>query len=311
MLTIIDFKTADPLLDWSELTQAIRDGHDLPKAKIGDLFLENNSDTMLTRAAWIDGLGNAVKVANVFPGRKNTVDGAINGAMAIFDNEIGSIKAFIDFHLVTKWKTVGDSLLASQCLARSEVNTILIVGAGTVASALIAGYGSVYKDATFKVWNRTYSNAVRLAKKYSNRFNILAVEDLESAVRSADIISCATMSSTAIVKGIWLSPGSHLDLIGAYRPDMREADDDAFRIGKIFVDSRQTTINHIGELIFPIERSVITKDAIIADFYDLSQGKFCRSCDDEITVFKNGGGAHLDLMTAVYILRKWKELHRT
>ena len=105
-----------------------------------------------------------------------------------------------------------------------------------------------------------------------------------------------------VIRGEWLRPGTHLDLIGAYRPDMREVDDGALLRAKIFVDSRSTTIDHIGELKDPIARGVLTPNQIVADFYDIATGKFRRDSADQITIAKNGGGAHLDLMTARYIL---------
>ena len=106
-----------------------------------------------------------------------------------------------------------------------------------------------------------------------------------------------------MIRGEWLRPGQHLDLIGAYRPDMREVDDTALERATIFVDSRATTIHHIGELIAPLKSGAITESDVIADFYDLKAGTFSRRTDDEITIAKNGGGAHLDLMTADYIVR--------
>ena len=133
--------------------------------------------------------------------------------------------------------------------------------------------------------------------------NLTVVTDLENAVRRADIIVTATMSTTPLIKGEWLQPGQHLNMIGAYRPDMREADDTALERARIFVDSYDTTIGHIGELKIPIEAGVIAKTDLVADYYDM--GAFKRASDDEITLFKNGGGAHLDLMTSRYILQKW------
>jgi ornithine cyclodeaminase/alanine dehydrogenase-like protein (mu-crystallin family) len=121
-------------------------------------------------------------------------------------------------------------------------------------------------------------------------------------VNAADIITCATMTTTPIIRGEWLRPGQHLDLIGAYRPDMREADDEVLRRGRLFVDARHTTIGHIGEVMIPMEAGVIgeeTSSPITTTFpAALSPG----GSEDEITVFKNGGGAHLDLMCARYIL---------
>ena len=112
------------------------------------------------------------------------------------------------------------------------------------------------------------------------------------------------MTTTPIIKGAWLQPGTHLDLIGAYRPDMREVDDEALNRARLFVDSFDTTIGHIGEIKIPLETSAITRDHIIADYYDLDA--FTRQTEDEITICKNGGGAHLDLMTSRYILSRWQ-----
>ncbi len=110
------------------------------------------------------------------------------------------------------------------------------------------------------------------------------------------------MSTDPVIDGAWLQPGQHLDLIGAYRPDMREANDTALTRATIFVDSRDTTLDHIGELKIPLSQGVIGRDAVRADYYDLPGGAFTRDSDDQITLFKNGGGAHLDLICARYIL---------
>ncbi|MGI9359806.1 MAG: ornithine cyclodeaminase family protein, partial [Paracoccaceae bacterium] len=135
--------------------------------------------------------------------------------------------------------------------------------------------------------------------------NVSATDNLETAVRNADIISCATMSKEPIINGDWLMPGQHIDLIGAYRPDMREVDDLSLRRSSIFVDSYDTTLEHIGELKIPLDQKVISEADILADFYQINN--FKRSSDSEITMFKNGGGAHLDLMVARYILDVWKK----
>jgi ornithine cyclodeaminase/alanine dehydrogenase-like protein (mu-crystallin family) len=121
-------------------------------------------------------------------------------------------------------------------------------------------------------------------------------------VNAADIVTCATMTTTPIIRGEWLRPGQHLDLIGAYRPDMREADDEVLRRGRLFVDARHTTIGHIGEVMIPMEAGVIGEEDILADYYDLSSGGFRAAIRRRDHVFKNGGGAHLDLMCARYIL---------
>ncbi|UOA30661.1 Delta(1)-pyrroline-2-carboxylate reductase [Sulfitobacter sp. DSM 110093] len=296
----ISFDEGEAFLDWIALTDALAAGHGLPKAEIGDTFLYRGKDTLLSRAAWIDGLGIAVKSATIFPGNPDREVPMVNGGVSLFDDETGTLSAIVDFHLVTKWKTAGDSLLAARRLARPDSENILIVGAGTQGRALHAAYSAAFPNARFTVWNRTPKNAEAMAAE----LKINVATDLEQAVRAADIVTSATMSADPLIMGDWLQPGQHIDLIGAYRPDMREVDDSALLKSRVFVDSFDTTVGHIGEINIPLEAGTITRDHLIADYYDL--GAFTRQSDDEITLFKNGGGAHLDLMTARHILERWR-----
>ncbi len=213
----------------------------------------------------------------------------------------GTLEAIVDFHLVTKWKTAGDSITAARRLARPDSRNILIVGAGTVGRSLHDAYSAAFPNAQFTVWNRTTKNAELMA---AERPTLSVATDLEQAVRNADIVTSATMSTKPLIKGEWLQAGQHIDLIGAYRPDMREVDDAALQRSRIFVDSLDTTVRHIGEIKIPTESGVISTDDIVADYYNIKN--FTRQSDNEITLFKNGGGAHLDLMTSRYILDRWR-----
>jgi ornithine cyclodeaminase/alanine dehydrogenase-like protein (mu-crystallin family) len=300
-IPFIPFDAGEAVLDWIGLTDALAAGHTLPKAEIGDTFLYRGDDTLLSRAAWIDGLGIAVKSATVFPGNPAKGTPMINGGLNLYADANGMLEAIVDFHLVTKWKTAGDSLLAARRLARPDSKNILIVGAGNQGRALHAAYRAVFPDAQFTVWNRSAGNAEKMAAETPG---LRVATDLQAAVGVADIITSATMSTDPLIKGDWLQPGQHVDLIGAYRPDMREVDDDAIIRARVFVDSFDTTIGHIGEINIPLETGVIAREHLIADYYD--PGNFNRSSDDEITLFKNGGGAHLDLMTSRYILDRWR-----
>lgn len=299
-IPLIPFEEGQAALDWVGLTDALAAGHSLPRAEIADTFLYRGKDTLLSRAAWIDGLGIAVKSATVFPDNPAQGTPMINGGLNLYADANGTLEAIIDFHLVTKWKTAGDSLLAARRLARSDSRNILIVGAGNQGRALHEAYSAVFPDAMFTVWNRTRGNAEAMAAELPG---LRVADDLEKAVGAADIISSATMSTAPLIKGAWLRPGQHVDLIGAYRPDMREVDDEALLRSQVFVDSFDTTIGHIGEINIPLEAGVITKESLVADYYGLD--KFIRQSDDDITLFKNGGGAHLDLMTSRYILDRW------
>lgn len=287
----------EPRLDWLALTDAIAQAHELPRAEVADTFLYRGEDTLLTRSAWIDGLGLAVKPASIFPGNHGRGVPMINGIVTLLDDVTGELQALVDFHLVTKWKTAGDSLLSARRLARPDARRVLVIGAGKVAESMIEAYRAMIPDADVRIWNRTASAASDLADRVGAR----AVADLEPAVRDAEIIATTTMSKAPVLHGEWVSPGTHVDLIGAYRPDMREADDELLSRARLFVDSRATTIGHIGEIQMPLDAGVIRDSDICADFYDLPAGAYARRSDHEITVAKNGGGAHLDLMTATYI----------
>ncbi|MHA6324690.1 ornithine cyclodeaminase family protein [Roseivivax sp. CAU 1753] len=297
---VIPFAEGEARLDWLGLCAAFEAGHRLPRAEIADTFLYRGGDTLLNRAAWIDGLGIAVKAATIFPGNAEAGKPAVNGAVNLMSDGDGTLEALIDFHLVTKWKTAGDSLFGALKLARPDSRDILIVGAGTVARSLIEAYGAGFPGARFTLWNRSAARAEEMAAEVPG---LRVATDLEAAVARADIIASATMATAPVIRGDWLQPGQHLDLIGAYRPDMREVDDAALRRARIFVDSFETTLGHIGELKIPLEAGVIARDDVLADYY--SPSAFTRA-EDDITLLKNGGGAHLDLMCARYILDAWR-----
>ncbi|WP_370515138.1 ornithine cyclodeaminase family protein [Paracoccus sp. S-4012] len=288
----------EPRLDWLALTDALIAGHRLPRAEVADSFLYRGEDTLLTRSAWIDGLGLAVKPASVFPGNPAQGLPMVNGAVNLLDDATGRLLAIVDFHLVTRWKTAGDSLLSARLLARKDARRVLVIGAGNVAASMVAAYRTLIPEAEVTIWNRTRSAAEALAA----RVGATVADELGAAVRAAEVIATTTMSREPLLRGAWLSPGTHVDLIGAYRPDMREADDEALRRARVFVDSRATTLGHIGEIQDPVDRGVITPNDIVADFYDIASGAYARRSEDEITLAKNGGGAHLDLMTARWIL---------
>ena len=291
-------KEAESLLSWAGLLDAFEAGHRLPKPDIKDLFVYRGQDTILDRATWIDGLGALVKAATVVPGNPARGLPSIHGVVTLFDDITGELTHLVDFHLVTKWKTAGDSLLSARRLARKDAKNILLVGAGAVARSMVDAYSSIIPDAKFTVWNRSRAGAEAMG--------LPVADDLETAVKGADIICSATMATEPLLKGDWLQPGQHIDLIGAYRPDMREMDDTAMSRARIFVDSRDTTIHHIGELMKPIASGAITEASVVADFYD-DPALYARRSDDDITIAKNGGGAHLDLMTASYIAAIWSQ----
>ena len=296
-------EACETLMDWVALTDAMIEGHRMAPADLRDVLLARGDDRLLSRAAWIDGLGGGVKSVTVFPGNPAAGRPSVQGAMLVFDDATGAVEAVIDNPLVTKWKTAGDSLLGARLLARKDAKRLLIVGAGTVAASLIEAYGALIEGVEVTVWARRPEQAEALAARHPGT---RVATDLEAAVKAAEIVATCTMARAPIIRGAWLQPGQHLDLIGAFTPEMREADDDALKRSRIFVDSRATTIGHIGEITIPLEAGVISEADVLGDFHDMVAGRAGRQSEDEITLFKNGGGAHLDLMTARMILTRWQ-----
>ena len=302
--TLIRYEDVAPLFSWPAAVEALRAGHLRPKARVGDIFLGPSAGSLLSRGAYIEGVGFGVKSVTVFGGNPAVGLPSVQGAMFMFEPDHGALTAIIDSKIVTELKTAADSVLGASLLARADSETLLIVGAGTVARSLIHAYTAVFGSIRrIRIWSRRPEQAQSLARDVQiDGVDIAAAPDLATAASSADIISTATMARDPVLHGEWIRPGTHVDLIGAFKADMREADDALISAAKLFVDSRETTIHHIGELMIPIAAGVISADAVQGDLYDLITGKaHAARAPTDITVFKNGGGAHLDLMIATYI----------
>lgn len=259
--------------------------------------------------AWAPSQAIAVKLVGVFPQNpfRRDPQPSVQGIVALFSGETGAPLLVADGAALTFRKTAADSALGADYLARSDAQVLLVVGAGGLAPHVIAAHRAVRPGIKqILVWNRHYERAQALvAGQRLVGASIEAVRDLDAALPQADIISCVTMATEPLVKGALLKPGAHVDLIGAYRPEMREADDDvARRAGRIFVDTRVNCTNS-GEVAEPLARGLIHRDNIVADLFDLCLARHPgRSSAQEITMYKNVGGAHLDLFTTQQLLTR-------
>jgi len=287
---------------WPFAVEALRAGHLMPPADLCDSLIENSGRKMLVRTAWIPGLASGVKAVTIYPDNPSAEPPkpSVQGQVLLFDEAQGHVVAVLEGVDLTAWKTAGDSALGSSCLSRPDVKTMLMVGAGSMARPLIDAHRAVRPSLeTVLIWNRGQARAEELAASLdADGVAAEIVADLDEAVSRADLISSATMSKQPLIRGHALKPGAHVDLVGAYTPDMREADDAALTRGRLFVDSFATTIGHIGEVMIPMASGAISKADIEGDLHDLVHGRAGRKSADEITVFKNGGGAHLDVMIA-------------
>jgi ornithine cyclodeaminase len=229
---------------------------------------------------------------------------AVQAVYVLFDGADGRPLAVLDGTEITWWKTAADSALGAKLLAPAEPHTLTVIGAGAMAPWLVRAHRYVRPSIRrVLVWNRTPERARDLADRLREEdIAAEATANLEAAVRQAQVITSATRSHTPLIKGAWLAAGAHLDLVGGYTPETREADDEAARRCRIFVDRRESAFD-VGDIQQPIASGAIRKEDVLGDLYDLiGGGTPGRRSAGDITLYKNAGGGHLDLMTARAIL---------
>jgi len=298
----------DAKLEFPPLVEALRDlfrrGVDEARAiHLSQPLAEGRRNDWLLLPAWQFDRHMGVKLVSVFAHNEAKGLASVQGLYVLFDGSSGLPLAAIDGAAITLWKTAANSALAASYLARKDVRRLLMVGAGALAPYLARAHCAMRPIAQLMIWNRTVSKAEHMAATLMRPgLSVEVVSDLAAAVARADIVSCATMASTPIVKGAWLAPGTHLDLVGAYRPETREADDEAIRRARVFIDAWFTAGEHCGDICQPLAAALLRKEDI-TDTFQLARGERPgRQRDDEITLFKSGGGGHEDLGTAQHIL---------
>lgn len=299
------------------LRKAFRDGAVQPVRHHHTIERPDGADsTLLLMPAWSDLIAAGtsvggyvgVKIVTVSPDNNKIGKPAVVGLYLLLDGTTGEPCALMDGPRLTQWRTACASALAATYLAREEASELLIVGAGAQASFLARAHSAVRPISSIKIWNRTSANAEKLAAELRQEgLPAEAVSDLDAEVSRADIISCATISETPVVKGVLMKPGAHLDLVGGFTPAMRETDDDAIRRARVFVDTRPGATKEAGDIVQPIASGALAADDIVADLYDLTRGKAKgRTSGDEITLFKSVGAAIEDLAAGIAVFNNLK-----
>ena len=296
------------LLDYAGLVEALRRAHlgEAPRAEARVMDEPHGGDNkFVSLVAWSVRDVIAVKLVGVFPSnlRLDPPQASVQGLVAVFDAVTGEPLVAADGAALTFRKTAADSALGASFLARNDSNTLLVVGAGGLAPHVILAHTSVRPSIRrVLVWNRTRARAEALVRGMRlDGVEVVVADDLDHAVGQADVISCVTMSTEPLVKGALLKPGTHVDLIGAYLPTMRETDDDTITRARVFVDTR-VGMEGAGDLAQPVGRGLFAWSDVQADHYELCRGTARgRRDESEITVFKNVGGGHLDLFTARHL----------
>ena len=279
----------------------LRHHHDFPNPKV------NTDSTLLLMPAWNPSKNAGVKVVTVSPENGQFNLPSINGTYIYLDAVTGELKALLDAKSLTVKRTASASALASSFLSKKDASSLLMIGTGALASNLIKAHASVRSIKQVYVWGRDNKKAKSICDQLADEaFSISPITSLETHISSVDIISCATLSKTPLVFGKYLKPGQHIDLVGSYKKDMREADDALISMASIFLDTYQGGLKESGDIVIPLNEGLIKESDIKADLFELSSNKKTgRESEDEITIFKSVGHALEDLVAAEYYYKKY------
>ena len=304
----------DRVLDFAGLTEilrnAFRDGAIQPVRHHHTIDRpQGAASTLLLMPAWTDfsraeGNGHiGVKIVTVSPDNNALGKPAVMGLYLLLDGRTGEPEALIDGQRLTQWRTACASALAATYLARKDASKLLVIGAGALSGFLARAHSAVRPIEEIRIWNRTPANAERIVEALrADGRDASVAADLDEAIGWADIVSSATISKQALVKGALLKPGTHVDLVGAFAPDMRESDDEAIRRARLYVDTRAGATKEAGDIVQPISNGVIGPDDIVADLFELTRGeKPARESADQITLFKSVGAALEDLAAGIAV----------
>jgi ornithine cyclodeaminase len=305
VIPFLDRTTLSRLAPYGELADHFYRSHQNPKAHIRRVVYSppGGQQVFMGLPAWQPDESVGVKLVTVFPENPSARGmPSVQAVYVLFDGVDGRPLAIMDGTELTYRKTSADSALGSRLLSRPDSHTLLMVGAGGLAPHLISAHRAVRPSLErVLIWNRTRSKAEELAA----HLNADVAHDLNGAIASADIISTATMAPEPLISGKLLRPGTHLDLVGAFLPHCREVDDEVIRRATLFVDSRDAAVEECGDLVIPLDSGLISEEDIQADLFQLCRGDHPgREDPTQITLFENGGGGHLDLMTATFIRQR-------
>lgn len=304
-------ETIDRQLDYKSLVGALRDAFagswTVPVRHHHGIPMPGEADqTLLLMPAWDAGKSVGIKIVTITPGNGARNLPAVQGIYLLLDGLTGAPQALMDGKCLTVRRTAAASALAASYAARKDAATHLMIGAGALSQPLIEAHRAVRPITRNLLWARDFAKAeIQVKKLASAGIEVEPVRDLEAAVKKADIISTGTLSHDPLVKGLWLRPGQHLDLVGAFLPEMRESDDEAVRRATVFVDTREGALKEAGDIVQAIKSGALTPERISADLFDLARGKHKgRKSDDEITLFKSVGSAIEDLAAARLLMER-------
>lgn len=304
-MQIISKEQIQAVADWEAIIQALYLAHLGPHPFTDDFFVGDSNVGLFSRGVVLPGVGSGAKVASMRAANvaRTTPLPTEHAAFLYIEEDTGAIGAIFDGPAVTRLKTAADSALAGRILSREDSEVLLVIGSGPIARALTEAYLHVRPNLKrVLLWNRSSSKLTEAQNDLlDGGINVSVVDDLDDAVAAADIIVSATATTTPLILGRFVRPGTHVDLVGGYRPDMQEADEELVSVASVYVDDWDSALES-GDLSIPLERGIIKATHVQADLFDLCQDdEFVRQ-PEAITLYKNAGGAHLDLIVCHYLL---------
>jgi ornithine cyclodeaminase len=302
----------DAALSFPTLIEALRDAFRgdtvVPTRHHHRIARPGNEATLLLMPAWEMRAGGyaGVKIVSVYPGNPARGRPSVVGSYLLMDGDSGTPLAVLDGPALTAWRTAAASALAASHLAAPDARRMVMVGAGTLAPRLIEAHAAVRPIREVAIWNRDAARAAALAARLDRPdLRVHATDDLAAAIATADVVSAATMSRVPLVRGAWLKPGAHVDLVGAYNPEMREADDAALARAAVHVDTRAGALAEAGDVVQAIAAGALAESDIAGDLFDLCRGTVPgRTGAGQVTLFKSVGTAIEDLAAAALVYER-------
>ena len=311
VLSAADIDSAlDPVLLADALAAAFKAEIIAPVRHHHEIERPDADATLLLMPAWTGPQATSpfvgTKIVTVYPGNGAKNLPAVMGTYLLLDGATGEPLSAMDGARLTVWRTAAASALAARYCARPDASKMVMVGAGALAPFFIKAHCATSPIKEVALWNHRPERAEAVAANLRDEgYPVRAVTDLEAAVREADLISTATLSTEPLVRGAWLKAGAHLDCVGAFKPSMRETDDEAVKRASLFCDTRGGALKEGGDYAQPLASGLIHESDIQADLFDLARGKHRgRASSKEITMFKSVGAAIEDLAAAIVVWQR-------
>jgi ornithine cyclodeaminase len=304
-LPFLDAQQVAHALPWAQLIDALRralltgDTTSPPRLQYDMQHMNAGVPTLLLMPAWSPTLGVGSKLVTVYPNNARVGLPSVQGLYVLMEPNTGRPQAVLDGGELTARRTAAASALASRYLSRADSHCLVMVGTGRLSQHLPAAHAQLRPIDRVWVWGRSHPRAEQAAQGLrAQGMNAEAAPSLEEAVEQADIVSCATLSHEPLVRGDWLRPGTHVDLVGAYTPAMRETDARVFeRAHAVWCDTREGALREAGDILQAIEAGAFDADRLAGDLAALCRAESARRPED-ITVFKSVGMAVEDLAAA-------------